>query len=658
MPANLEHLLYDLPESGQPIPDEVYDQAVGQLNDTLARFNAKVHLVFTEPQLHEAIAACMVPAQPYVAVDIETAMRKVYAEWWSGTGAKRKRQAAFHPHTSWIRLVQLCPNGRDIYVVDTAKFAPEVMQAALQTLLGAPNKRVIAHNAVFEMQHLQHAGYSIAQTFSCTRLTGRAQGIVDGLSLEARAKAEFGIDLVKGDLTGGSNWASPNLSDLQLRYAAVDALLCFHLFERDRTRLRALGATTEYGMYHDAQPATVGARLKGMPVDLAALDQYIESCAAQAKKAQAEAKAVFGDLNLASGKQLGEWLEKNAPPEVVQAWPRTKTGALAFGEADIQQFAHVPGVRELVLAKAAASLHKAALSWREAVNPATGRIHASLQLAQAATGRFSCSQPNLQNISSAPEARAIFAAHAGWVLIGCDYSQIELRLVAVLGPSPLFLETYARGGDTYIDVAKATLGITDAQWDALTDAERKAKRAIGKVMALSLNYRGGPKTLQRALRAAGIEVSIDEATRLMTAYLERTGLGAWHASITAHAKQTMSMTSFAGRVRRFDVEGIQQRDLYSMPANSRIQGTGADVMITAWTAIHARLEREVPAAELVLTVHDEVIVHAPEAVAEQAAAILQQEMVAAVRKVLGDLAEPIIQGIAEPVIGRNWAEVH
>jgi DNA polymerase-1 len=640
------------------LTDEQYDEALGQLTDVLARFQATVHLVTTPDQLHHAITACMVPSQPYIGIDIETAAYQRFDEWVAGTGAKRTRQAAFHPHTSWIRLVQLCPNGRDVYVIDTVCFDPVVLRDAMQTLLAAPGKRMLAHNAVFEQSFFQHYGYTLAQTFSCTKLTGRAQGIVDGLSLEARAKTEFGIDLVKGDATGGSNWASPNLNDLQIRYAAIDALLVFHLFERDRTRLRALGATAEYGMYHDAQPATVGAKLYGVPVDAAALDAYIDSSGKKAKEAQAAAKAVFGGINLASGKQLGEWLTANVSAEVLAMWPRTKSGALGFGEADIGQFAHLPGIRELVQAKACAALHKAALGWRESVNPATGRIHSSLQIAQAATGRYSSSGPNLQNISSDPEARAIFSAKPGHLLIAADYSQIELRLIAVLAPSPVLLETYARGGDVYIDVVKATLGISDAAWEAMSETERKRQRKVGKVLALSLNYRGGPKTLQRALRAVEIAVSLEEATRLMTAYLERTGLGAWHTSITEHAKRTMTMASYTGRVRRFDVEGIAQRDLYSMPANTRIQATGADVMLTAWTAIHARLAREVPTAELVLTVHDEVLVHAPEAVAPQVAAILEAEMASSLRTVMGSLADPIIQGIATPAIGRNWAEVH
>ena len=120
----------------------------------------------------------------------------------------------------------------------------------------------------------------------------------------------------------------------------------------------------------------------------------------------------------------------------------------------------------------------------------------------------------------------------------------------------------------------------------------------------------------------------------------------------------MVMTSAAGRVRRFDVEGFKAKDLYTHPANTRIQASGADLVLDAWKNIEARLAAEVPGAELVMTVHDEFIAHAPEAVAPAVAKILQDEMTASVWRILGNLAQPIIDGIAEPVIGDNWAEVH
>jgi DNA polymerase-1 len=635
-----------------------YDEALGSLADVFTRFNAVMHIVTTPDQLAQALHACLDPIQPYVAIDLETAIYPEFSNWVAGTKAKRTRQGAFHPSAGWIRLIQLCANGRDVYVIDAAAFEPSFLHAQMQTLF-ASSKRFVAHHAIFEMYHLRGHGYTLSSTFSCTRLTARAQGQIERLSLNDRMQQEFGIELVKGADTGGSNWAAPVLSPLQYRYAAIDALAVFHLFERDRVRLRAMGCGAEYLLYHDAQPATVTARLAGMPIDVHKLDAYILELHTKLQAAMHAVQTVMQGVNVNSGKQLGEWARRTLPAEVCDAWPTTPAGAMKFSDDVLVNYDTLPGIREIVQAKQLGTLHAAALGWRDYVNPATGRIHASLQLAQAATGRFACSAPNLQNISSKSDARAIFAAQPGYKLIGCDYSQIELRLIAVMAPVPLFIETYKNGGDVYIDTARAVFDITQAQWDALTPAEKKTKRSMGKVLCLALNYRAGPATLQRAMmNMAGLSVTMAQAHELTDLYLARTELATWHANVTAAAKSSMKMTSAAGRVRRFDVEGFKQKDLYTHPANTRIQASGADLILDAWKTIDARLAVELPSAELVMTVHDEFIAHAPECEAPQVARILKEEMTASVRRILGDLAAPVIEGIAEPVIGNNWAEVH
>lgn len=650
---------YDIaPLTKTVLTDDQYDRALGSLADIFTRFGATMHLVTTPDALAMAIGACLDPSQPYVAIDIETAVDRQYIDWVAGTKAKRTRQGAFHPHTSWIRLYQLCPNGRDVFVIDSAAFEQQFLHDQMQTLF-ASSKRFVAHHAVFEMYHLRGHGYTLSSTFSCTRLTARAQGQIDRLALSDRMLHEFGLELVKGADTGGSNWAAPTLSPLQCRYAAVDALAVFHLFDRDRVRLRALGAGTEYMLYHDAQPATVAARLVGMPIDTGRLDNYIDDLQTKLVAAKSAVASVMPGVNVNSGKQLGEWARATLACDVCDSWPTTPAGALKFSDDVLVNYAALPGIREIVQVKQLGTLHAAAVGWRDFINPATGRIHASLQIAQAATGRMSCSQPNLQNCSSKSDARAIFAARPGFKLIGCDYSQIELRLIAVLAPVPLFIETYQRGGDVYIDTACAVFDITTDQWAALSPEEKKTKRAMGKVLCLALNYRAGPATLQRAMmNMAGLAVSTEQAHELTDRYLARTHLDTWHADVTAAAKVSMKMTSAAGRVRRFNIEGFKSRDLYTHPANTRIQASGADLILDAWKTIEQRLAAEIPSAELILAVHDEFIAHAPEAHASAVAQILKGEMVASVWRILGNLAEPIIDGIADPVIGNNWAEVH
>lgn len=164
----------------------------------------------------------------------------------------------------------------------------------------------------------------------------------------------------------------------------------FHLFDRDRVRLRALGAGHEYMLYHDAQPATVTARLVGMPIDTERLHNYIDELQTKLLAAKSAVASLMPGVNVNSGKQLGEWARATLPREVCDSWPTTPAGALKFSDDVLVNYAHLPGIREIVQAKQLATLHAAAVGWRDFINPATGRIHASLQNAQAATGHMSC----------------------------------------------------------------------------------------------------------------------------------------------------------------------------------------------------------------------------------------------------------------------------
>ena len=276
-----------------------------------------------------------------------------------------------------------------------------------------------------------------------------------------------------------------------------------------------------------------------------------------------------------------------------------------------------------------------------------GRIHSTFNQTEARTGRLSSDNPNLQNIPIRTELgsqlRAYFIAKPGCVLVDADYSQIELRILAHITGDEHMQQAFLNGEDIHRSTAAKIYGIPQSE---VTPRLRSSAKAIN----FGIMYGKGAYSLSK-----DIGVTVKEADAFLKNYLDAfPKVSGYMDKTIADAKERGYVSTLFGRRRalpelassNFNVRSSGER----MARNTPIQGTAADVIKLAMVRVWKRLRAEKLDSRLILTVHDELIVEAPEAEAEYAARILREEMEGCVA-----YAVPLSTDVHA---GKNWLEAH
>ncbi len=272
-----------------------------------------------------------------------------------------------------------------------------------------------------------------------------------------------------------------------------------------------------------------------------------------------------------------------------------------------------------------------------------GRVHTSFDQTSTATGRISSVEPNLQNIPVRTELgrgiRAAFVARPGWVLVDADYSQIELRVLAHISGDRTMIDSFVKNEDIHRRTAAEVNGVA---LDDVTSAMRSAAKAVNFGIVYGIS--------DFAL-ARNIHVSRAEARAYIDRYFDRyPGVKKYMVDIVAFAKEHGYVSTLMNRRRyipeihsdNYNVRSFGER----CALNSPIQGTAADIIKRAMIRVRDSLRDAGLTARLILQVHDELIVEAPEGEAAQAEKILRQSMESVV-----DLKAPLKADVS---IGRDW----
>src|ERR1700751_915364 len=255
-----------------------------------------------------------------------------------------------------------------------------------------------------------------------------------------------------------------------------------------------------------------------------------------------------------------------------------------------------------------------------------GRLHTHFNQAVAATGRLSTSNPNLQAIpirtELGREIRSAFVAEPGHRLVSADYSQVELRILAHISGEPKLREAFARNEDIHTTTAAEVLGKDQA---TLTKDERNVAKMVNFGIIYGISSFGLSENL---------EIPREEAQEYIDAYLARFPLVQDFIQRTIEqAKEDGYVTTLFGRRRPVPEIRASNRQTRSLgerlAVNSVMQGTAADVIKRAMVAIHARLRSEGRSARLVLQVHDELLLEAPETEVSAVKELVREEMVGA-----------------------------
>ena len=430
------------------------------------------------------------------------------------------------------------------------------------------------------------------------------------------------------------------------RAAAAAALLSYTaavaaLRETLKPKLRELELEP---LYYDVELplCAVLARMeqRGFLIDRAALAQFGETLQTSITQLEQQIYAAAGaPFNINSPKQLGKVLFEDMH---LPHGKKTKTGWSTNADV-LDKLRGVPIVADVLQYRQYAKLKSTyADGLLKAVSP-DGRIRTSFQMTVTATGRLSSTEPNLQNIPTRTELgsqmRRMFVAAPGNVLVDADYSQIELRLLAHISGDEAMCRAF-RSGEDFHTLTAARVFHVEPQ-DVTPEMRRRAKAVnFGVVYGIS------PFSLSQ-----DIGVTVAEAKEYMERYFQTyTGVRAYMDRIVEQARADGYVETLMHRRRALpelkssnhNLRAFGERVALNMP----IQGTAADLMKLAMVRVERRLADEGLAAQIIMQVHDELIVECPEDEAARVQALLEEEMSGVMT-----LAVPLP---AEAHCGKNW----
>jgi DNA polymerase-1 len=389
-------------------------------------------------------------------------------------------------------------------------------------------------------------------------------------------------------------------------YAAEDADITLQLHEHLWPRLQKETGLASVLQDIEIPLIPVLARMEqhGVLIDGGLLAEQSKEMARQIHKLEKDAHDVAGQpFNLGSPKQLQEILFDKLGLPVIR---KTPTGQPSTAEDVLQELAAEYELPGLILEYRSLSKLKSTYTDKlpEQINPRTGRVHTSYHQAVAATGRLSSSDPNLQNIPiRTPQGRRIreaFIAPKGWLIMACDYSQIELRIMAHLSADPGLLEAFRND----VDVHQATASeVFNVPYEEVDSNHRRAAKAINFGLMYGMSAFG----LARQLNIGRAEAQ----AYMDTYFLRYPGVQQFMEDTRASARDRGYVETLFGRrlyLPDIKASNMQRRQGAERAAiNAPMQGTAADIIKRAMISVDGWLCDERPAARLVMQVHDELV---------------------------------------------------
>lgn len=474
----------------------------------------------------------------------------------------------------------------------------------------------------------------IYKTCLCSKKV--AKGIVDDVAIAA-----YLVD------AGLSSYEVKDLADRYLNTtynSEVENIEALVPVLREHLELRA-----QVSLYEELElPLTIvlaEMENNGIVPDTVLLDQLNEDMTFRIANLEKQAYEAAGEkFNIKSPKQLGLLLfEKLGLP--VQK--KTKTGYSTDAKVLEALKDEHPLINIILEHRKLAKLQSTYLEGlRPLVNPKTARIHTTFEQTVTVTGRLSSVNPNLQNIPArteeGKEIRRIFVPGEGYdYLMSCDYSQVELRILACIAQDHLLLDSFKNNQDVHARTASEVFGVE------LKDVS-KAMRSKAKAVNFGIVYGISDFGL-----AAQLDVSRKEAQGYIESYFARyTGVKSYMTDIVEKARVQGYVATLMGRRRylpdikhsNFNLRSFAERTAINTP----IQGTAADIMKLAMLKVDAALKKAGLKSRILLQVHDELVLEVPEEEKDQAADIVKNAMENAYQMEI-----PLE---AEVSFGKNWAE--
>jgi len=504
---------------------------------------------------------------------------------------------------------------------------------------------------VFQRYDLYPAPYDDTMLMSYALNGGRHNHGMDFLSEEY-----FGHKPISFKEIAGTGKKARTFNEFTLEeatpYAAEDADVTLRLWKYLKPKLGQNQVATVYETLERGLPRIVAnMENEGIKVDKAVLARLSSDFSQKMAGLEAEAHELAGSpFNLGSPKQLGEILFDQME---LKGGKKTKTGAWQTGAGVLDD-----------LAASGEKLPQVILDWRHyaklkstytdalvsQVNARTGRVHTSYSLAATTTGRFSSSDPNLQNIPIRTEEgrkiRDAFIAEPGHMLVAADYSQIELRILADVADLPTMKQAFADRVDIHALTASEMFGEAIEGMDPMI--RRKAK-AINFGIIYGISAFG---------LANNLNISRTEAAEYIKSYFEKfPGIKKYMEAAKNEARENGYVKTIFGR--KCHIKGINDKNgavrafAERQAINAPIQGAAADVIRRAMIRMPAAIA-PIEGAKMLLQVHDELVFEVPEKSADDLMTIVKTAMEGAAMPAV-NLTVPLV---VDAKAATNWNDAH
>jgi DNA polymerase I len=527
------------------------------------------------------------------------------------------------PHSDTIRLIQIAGENGPAVIIDFMEMGAASIEPV--KLLLASNSEKVFHNAKSSLKFLKKIAINVNGPIFDTMLAAQVLSCGDTSEPSLGGLSEKYLrEFLPNDKLG--DWGK-DLGRHHFSAAARDAGIILRLKSALAGQLQNVGLVDVAELEFGCLPAVVEMELSGMLIDLDTLGPLAERLDTEKQRLQGILSREFGDINLNSAPQLLPALQNKG----IRV-PDTKSESLLPFVADY------PFVADLIqYRKISHAIQNFTEKLPNHVNPQTGRIHPSFNQLGAATGRFSCTDPNLQGIPRSKEFRRCIKAEAGHKLVIADYSQIELRIVAEISGDQRMIQAYQDG----LDLHRLTASLLSGKHlDQVTAEDRQSAKAVnfGLIYAMGADgLRGYAKVVYN------VDLTIEEAQRFRNTFFQSySGIAAWHRSTSLRsASETKTLS---GRRRQWPFPAKITELL-----NTPVQGTSADILKIALGNLPEALHGT--GAKIVACVHDEIILEVPEEKTEEAATILKGVMESAGKRFLKQV--PVL---AEPIVANSWAD--
>ena len=574
--------------------------------------------LITKPEDLGALAREM-EAAPCFALDIETTAKNP----WDGE----------------IRLMQFCA-GVTLYVVDlfqTKTIGP------LDEMLRNYSGIIVGQNLKFEQKWLlSKFGIELKRMFD----TFRASALIhngrnyhhDLYSVYSR---ELSLPPPTEDL-GGSNWAG-ELTYQQLRYAVSDVAYMLPLRTEMKPKLAKAGLNRIAAIEFGAILPECAIELTGFFLDRkmwqALSDKFQGEAEDWRRRLMRELPSPTNQMmlpgfdlvfNLDSPKQIMLSLKK-----LGLNLENTDKNTLAMVASKSKEIQHLLAYR-----KVQTRLTSFGEEYLTYIDPRTGRVHADYY-PMLKTGRYASRNPNLQQIPREKVFRACFRAEQGRKIVGADYSQIELRVVAEISQDPALVKAYREGADVHRLTAAALMKVEP---DKVTKENRQMAKPVNFGFSFGMQAK---KLVVYAEADYGVHMSEKQAQKFRDSFFDLyEGVAAWHEHVKSVDMAAHVARSIGGRLRY--LEGDEYNEYFNHP----VQATNADGLKASLPLVYQKLKQYGGRARMIHMVHDEILLEVDD----------DPELIKATEQDLSDCmvagAQPFFKSVpvvAEAASGDSWA---